>query len=83
MIINETYNEWIDQRTIEYCNAVENLLEPALELEYPLSLQERTDLICSVIKLGTVYMEDVVAHMGDELLNRIIAELKRKGFSNE
>lgn len=43
----DTYQKWVDERTIEYYDAVENLLEP--ELEKCLSLPERTDLICAVI----------------------------------
>lgn len=81
MVSNESYSKWVDQRTLEYCNSVENLLEPVLE--NCLSLPERTDLIDNVIKLGTDYMQDIVAHWGNELSNRVIAELKRKGFSNE
>ena len=83
MIINEPYNEWIDQRTIEYCNAVEKLLEPALESEYPLSLPERTDLIYAVINLGTNYTKEVVARWGNEFLNRIMAEIALKEKENE
>lgn len=81
MVNNESYSKWVDQRTLEYCNSVENLLEPVLE--NCLSLPERTDLICSVIKLGTVYMEDVVARWGNEFLNRIMTEIALKEKENE
>ena len=74
---NSSYNEWIDARTLEYCDAVEDLLEPLLEDH--LDRQTLTDLIFSVITLGTTYMEDVVAKIGNELVNRTISELKRGG----
>lgn len=72
----DAYQKWVDERTIKYCEDVEALLEP--ELEKCLSLPERTDLICAVIKLGTSYMEEVLAKSGDELTKRVIDELKKR-----
>ena len=82
MVNGDAFTKWVNERTIEYCDAVENLLEP--ELEKCLSLPERTDLIYAVINLGRSYMKEAVAKSSEYLTNRVIAYLKdKRGVMNE